>query len=159
MYQKIDILYALLFVFLQAYYLVASFPVERAEVKRIGSLKKNKSCVKVFELANYAVNGLVYECTGNLNDLANCVARACMVLQERNIPFNVLIADCGLRVFLFPQVNFLSFFYYNKNAWTTFSQYWLQINEDRTVFGIKEMSVPYTFFVFMELAAHYFCLK
>jgi GDP-L-galactose phosphorylase len=88
----------------QAYYLAAPFPVERAEVKRIGTLKKKKASVKVFELANYAVRGLVYECVGSLDALAECVARACINLQEKNIPYNVLIADCGMRVFLFPQV-------------------------------------------------------
>lgn len=86
----------------QAYYLAVPFPVERAAVKKIGTSKK-KGGLKVFELANYAVNGLVYECNGSLDELADCVARACIVLQERNVPFNVLIADCGRRVFLFPQ--------------------------------------------------------
>ena len=73
-------------------------------MKRIGTLKKMKASVKVFELANYAVRGLVYECVEGLDYLAECVARACISLQENNIPFNVLIADCGMRVFLFPQV-------------------------------------------------------
>eukprot|EP00250_Pteridium_aquilinum_P004893 c15074_g1_i1 orf=246-1580(-) len=86
----------------QAYYLAVPFPVERAAVKKMGANKKNGG-VKIFELTNYAVNGLVYESNGNLNELADCVARACLVLQEHNVPFNVLIADCGHRIFLFPQ--------------------------------------------------------
>lgn len=86
----------------QAYYLAVPFPVERAAVKKIGANKKNGG-VKISELANYAVKGLVYESNGILNELANCVARACVMLQESNVPFNILIADCGRRIFLFPQ--------------------------------------------------------
>lgn len=86
----------------QAYYLAVPFPVERAAVTKIATSKK-KGGVKIFELSNYAVKGLLYEDGGNLEELATCVARACIILQERNIPFNVLIADCGHRVFLFPQ--------------------------------------------------------
>lgn len=86
----------------QAYYLAVPFPVERAAVKKIGANKKNGG-VKIAELANYAVKGLVYESNGILSELADCVARACVTLQQANVPFNVLIADCGRRIFLFPQ--------------------------------------------------------
>lgn len=86
----------------QAYYLDTPFPVERASTTKIASNKK-KGGVKIFELANYPVKGLLYEGGSSLDVLASCVAKACTVLQERNIPFNVLIADCGQRVFLFPQ--------------------------------------------------------
>lgn len=88
---------------MQAYYLAVPFPVERAAVRKIGANKKNGG-VKISELANYAVKGLVYESNGILNELADCAARACLMLQESNVPFNVLIADCGRRIFLFPQV-------------------------------------------------------
>lgn len=43
-----------------------------------------------------------------MRDLSDAVASSCICLQNSNIPFNVLISDCGKRVFLFPQVLFLS---------------------------------------------------
>jgi len=46
----------------------------------------------------------VFEVGDSLEDLANAVANTCIYLQNANIPFNVLIADRGGRVFVFPQV-------------------------------------------------------
>lgn len=62
--------------------------------------------VTIFELLKYPVRGLVYEGGETLQDLANAVADSCICLQENNIPFNVLIADSGKRIFLFAQVKF-----------------------------------------------------
>ncbi len=46
----------------------------------------------------------MFEVGDSLEDLANAVANTCIYLQNANIPFNVLIADRGGRVFVFPQV-------------------------------------------------------
>ncbi|GFZ18888.1 GDP-L-galactose phosphorylase 1 [Actinidia rufa] len=88
----------------QAYYLSVSFPVEKAPTQRIMIGKElSDSGVKVSQLLNYPVRGLVFEGGTNLRNLSNAVANACICLQKKNIPFNVLIADCGKRIFLFPQ--------------------------------------------------------
>lgn len=86
----------------QAYYLAAPFPVERAPTTLICHRWK-KGGVKILELGNFPVRGLVFEVGDSLEDLANAVANACIYLQNANIPFNVLIADRGGRVFVFPQ--------------------------------------------------------
>eukprot|EP00245_Coleochaete_scutata_P001494 TRINITY_DN1182_c1_g1_i2.p1 TRINITY_DN1182_c1_g1~~TRINITY_DN1182_c1_g1_i2.p1 ORF type:complete len:513 (-),score=102.55 TRINITY_DN1182_c1_g1_i2:373-1911(-) len=86
----------------QAYYLTAPFPVERAPTEML-SRRKRKRTVKVFELKNYPVRGLVFELGSSLEELALLVAGASAELQASNIPFNILIADRGARVFLFPQ--------------------------------------------------------
>eukprot|EP00897_Mesotaenium_endlicherianum_P006530 jgi/Mesen1/5905/ME000030S05168 len=86
----------------QAYYLTAPFPIERAPTVRV-SHKKRKRSVKILELRQYPVRCLVYEVGTSLEELAVVVAGACEQLQNRNIPFNVLIADRGARVFLMPQ--------------------------------------------------------
>ncbi|CAM6062060.1 unnamed protein product [Sphagnum tenellum] len=86
----------------QAYYLTAPFPVERAPTTPICHHCK-KGGIKILELGNFPVQGLVFEIGDNLEDLANAVANACIYLQNANIPFNVLIADRGGRVFIFPQ--------------------------------------------------------
>lgn len=90
----------------QAYYLEARFPVERAETIPIPGLARcRKRSVRVCELADYPVRGLVFELKGSLEDLAYVVAYCCTELQARNRPFNILISDAGARVFLFPQVS------------------------------------------------------
>lgn len=88
----------------QAYYLTVPFPVEKAATRRIPLADGGmKSGVKVSKLMNYPVRGLVFEGGNTLNDLADVVSGACIWLQENNVPYNVLISDCGRKVFLFPQ--------------------------------------------------------
>ncbi|CAL5202234.1 unnamed protein product [Lathyrus oleraceus] len=84
----------------QAYYLKLPFPIEKAPTKKIGKLNGD---VKISILLNYPVRGLVFEGGHALDDLANTVSEACICLQHNNIPYNVLISDCGRRVFLLPQ--------------------------------------------------------
>lgn len=84
----------------QAYYLATPFPVERAPSKKITT---TSSGVKISYILNYPVRGLVFESGNTLEDLSNVVSDSCICLQENNIPYNVLIADSGKRVFLFPQ--------------------------------------------------------
>jgi GDP-L-galactose phosphorylase len=89
----------------QAYYLSVPFPVEKAATQKIPLAGDSmKSGVNVSKLINYPVRGLVFEGGNTLNDLANVVSSACIWLQDNNVPYNVLISDCGKRVFLFPQV-------------------------------------------------------
>ncbi|XP_027333735.1 GDP-L-galactose phosphorylase 1 [Abrus precatorius] len=83
----------------QAYYLAVPFPIEKAPTKKIA----NFNGVKISELLKYPVRGLVFEGGDTLEDLSNVVSDACICLQNNNIPFNVLIADCGKQVFLLPQ--------------------------------------------------------
>ncbi|KAL8046338.1 hypothetical protein ABFX02_08G171700 [Erythranthe guttata] len=84
----------------QAYYLATPFPIERAPSKKITTTSGG---VKISDILNYPVRGLVFEGGNTLKDLSNIVSNSCICLQENNIPYNVLIADCGKRVFLFPQ--------------------------------------------------------
>ncbi|MCL7027535.1 hypothetical protein MKW94_014757 [Papaver nudicaule] len=88
----------------QAYYLSVPFPVEKASTQKItlaNGLPDNG--VTVSELLNYPVRALVFEGGNTLKDLSDIVSNACIFLQENNTPYNVLISDCGNRIFLFPQ--------------------------------------------------------
>ncbi|KAK4781826.1 hypothetical protein SAY86_015928 [Trapa natans] len=85
----------------QAYYLAVPFPVEKASTKKISII--DNCGVKISELRNYPVRGLVFEGRNTLQELSNMVSDTCVCLQENNIPYNVLISDCGQRVFVFPQ--------------------------------------------------------
>jgi GDP-L-galactose phosphorylase len=87
---------------MQAYYLAAPFPIERAPTTRVPYGRK-KGGVKVYELSKYPVRGLVFEMCNSMEDLSIAVANACIYLQNEDIPYNVLITDRGARVFLLPQ--------------------------------------------------------
>lgn len=90
----------------QAYYLSMTFPVEKALTRKITIIKgRSESGVKVSELLNYPVRGLVFNGGNTLRDLSDVVASSCICLQENNIPFDMLISDSGRRIFLFPQVS------------------------------------------------------
>ncbi|RZB51332.1 GDP-L-galactose phosphorylase 1 isoform B [Glycine soja] len=84
----------------QAYYLALPFPIEKAPTKKIAKLSGG---VIISKLLNYPVRGLVFEGGHTLEDLANAVSEACICLQHNNIPYNVLISDCGRQIFLLPQ--------------------------------------------------------
>ncbi|KAM3374407.1 GDP-L-galactose phosphorylase 1 [Capsicum galapagoense] len=84
----------------QAYYLAVQFPIEKAPTQKISVTGAR---VKISEMLNYPVRGLVFEGGNTLEDLANVVSDCCICLQENNIPYNVLIADSGKRIFLLPQ--------------------------------------------------------
>lgn len=81
--------------------MAVTFPIEKAPTKKITNLDVG---VKISELLNYPVRGLVFEGGNTLEDLSNSVSDACICLQENNIPYNVLISDSGKRIFLLPQV-------------------------------------------------------
>ena len=85
----------------QAYYLAVPFPIEKAPTKKITTVDGG---VKISELLNYPVRGLVFEGGNTVEHLSNAVSNACICLQDNNIPYNVLIADCGNRIYLLPQV-------------------------------------------------------
>lgn len=84
----------------QAYYLAVPFPIEKAPTKKMTSMDNG---VQISELLNYPVRGLVFDGGNAIVDLSNTVSDACICLQENNIPYNVLISDCGKRIFLLPQ--------------------------------------------------------
>uniref|UniRef100_A0A2P2L1N3 GDP-L-galactose phosphorylase 2 n=1 Tax=Rhizophora mucronata TaxID=61149 RepID=A0A2P2L1N3_RHIMU len=85
----------------QAYYLGVPFPVEKAPTEKISTLDGG---VTVSELLNYPVRGLVFEGGNTLQALSSIVSNVCICLQDNNIPYNVLISNCGKRIFVFPQV-------------------------------------------------------
>ncbi|KAI3923855.1 hypothetical protein MKW92_007827 [Papaver armeniacum] len=88
----------------QAYYLSVPFPVEKAPTQKITMANGHPdNGVTISELLNYPVRALVFDGGNTLKDLSDVVSNACIFLQETNIPYNVLISDCGNRIFLFPQ--------------------------------------------------------
>ncbi|KAK3026834.1 hypothetical protein RJ639_040735 [Escallonia herrerae] len=88
----------------QAYYLAVHFPIEKAPTQMLMTGKGlHDRRVMVLQLLNYPVRGLVFEGGNSARDLSDAVANSCICLQNHNIAFNVLISDCGKRIYLFPQ--------------------------------------------------------
>lgn len=81
-------------------------PIEKEPTCKIMSSKgAYETRVVVSKLLNYPVRGLVFEGGCKLHDLCDAVASSCISLQSNNVPFNILISDCGKRIFLLPQVS------------------------------------------------------
>ncbi|KAL0659836.1 hypothetical protein Bca4012_080421 [Brassica carinata] len=85
----------------QAYYLAMPFPLEKASSKEM--MIATDTGVKISELLSYPMRGLLFEGGNSMQDLSDTVSDACVCLQNNNVPFNVLISDCGRRIFLMPQ--------------------------------------------------------
>eukprot|EP00257_Ricinus_communis_P023020 XP_015582899.1 GDP-L-galactose phosphorylase 1 [Ricinus communis] len=116
----------------QAYYLAATFLVEKAPSKKIMIVEGSEGRgVIVSQLLNYPVRGLVFEGGNTMQDLSDSVASSCIYLQNNNVAFNVLIAECGRRVFLFPQC------YAEKQALGEVSQELLDIQVNPAVWEIS----------------------
>lgn len=86
----------------QAYYLSAAMPLERARTCLISKRKFGKSSIRIEKLVDYPVHGLVFECGGDLKDMASLIGSFCQMLSAKNIPHNMLIVDKGARVFVIP---------------------------------------------------------
>jgi GDP-L-galactose phosphorylase len=86
----------------QAYYLMEAFPIERAPTVEIAP-GTHGACT-VYRVNGYPVRCLCFEVGDSFEELATLVGDCCVKLQGANIPFNILIADHGARVFLIPQV-------------------------------------------------------
>ncbi|KAF2295409.1 hypothetical protein GH714_032793 [Hevea brasiliensis] len=116
----------------QAYYLALPFPVEKAPTRRIMTVKgMQDQGVIVSRLLNYPVQGVVFEGGNTMQNLSDSVASSCIYLQNNNIPFNVLIADCGNKIFLFPQC------YAEKQALGKVSQELLETQVNPAVWEIS----------------------
>lgn len=89
---------------LQAYYLQAPFAVERAPTLPILGWPGVKGAphLRVMQLTEYPVNGLVFESSVDVDAMADYVAGVCVRLQQANVPHNLFVADSGARVFLYP---------------------------------------------------------
>ncbi|KAK6913550.1 hypothetical protein RJ641_023151 [Dillenia turbinata] len=104
----------------QAYYLGSLLPVEKVPTRRIITMERvHKRGVVVSELLKYPVQALVFQGGNTMQDLADVVAKSCITLQNSNTPYNILISDCGKKIFLFPQ------YYAKKQALGEVSQEFL----------------------------------
>lgn len=89
----------------QGYFLMAPYPIERAPTHELKRL--NLTSVLISELRSYPVRGWVFEMTSSFDESVKGMVQAlsivCARLQDENIPFNMVISDCGARVIVCPQ--------------------------------------------------------
>jgi len=79
-------------------------PIERSPTAPLPGIAPRSDGVRVARLARYPVNAFVLESTnGDVGALADAITAAALKLQAANQPHNMLISDCGGRVFLVPQ--------------------------------------------------------
>ncbi|XP_020595191.1 GDP-L-galactose phosphorylase 1-like [Phalaenopsis equestris] len=91
--------------YFQAIYSANPLPVELLPIIPIyGS--SHIDGIQILEVADYPLNALVFV-SKNLKKLAHAVGEICSTLQRRSTVFNLLISDCGTKMFLFPQVHLL----------------------------------------------------
>ncbi len=83
----------------QGYFLPHSFPCERAPVRPLF----RRGNVAVGRLEDYPVNGVVFEASNCLDELAQVAGSFCARLSTANVPHNLMIFDRGARVMVFPQ--------------------------------------------------------
>lgn len=86
----------------QAYYLMEAFPIERASTLEL--FPGTHGDCTAYRVNGYPVRCLCFEIGDSFEELATLVGEICVKLQQANVPFNILIADHGARVFLIPQI-------------------------------------------------------
>lgn len=87
----------------QGYYLYAPFPIERAPTGAVPSdlgRRRGRGGPSAHRTTAFPVRCLVFELGLSMARLARCVAACCIAMQAANLPFNLVIADKGARVFL-----------------------------------------------------------
>jgi len=88
----------------QGYYLAAPFPIERAKTGPVLAELAGGVMMRALESSDYPVRALVFELRDSFKYLAATVGYAVEILQDNDIPFNMVVADSGARVFVIPNM-------------------------------------------------------
>ncbi|KAL5977375.1 hypothetical protein ACLOJK_021721 [Asimina triloba] len=87
-------------------YFANHLPVEFAQFVPIAGVWQERG-IQICEVADYPVKALLFSSSHNSKALVDAVSEICSYLQDQSIPFNLLISDCGMKIFLFPKVMLL----------------------------------------------------
>ncbi|KAK8968043.1 GDP-L-galactose phosphorylase 1 [Platanthera guangdongensis] len=88
--------------YFQASYFANPLPVELLPTIPIFGTSTDE--IYIQEVSDYPLNTLVFT-SKNLKKLADIMGEICWTLQHLNTVFNLLISDCGTKMYLFPQVH------------------------------------------------------
>lgn len=86
--------------YFQACYFPNPFPVELMPVVTFFAGEEG---ICISELADYPIKTLVFS-SNKPKSLVAIVSWICFHLEELSTPFSLVISDCGMKIFLFPQV-------------------------------------------------------
>lgn len=93
---------------MQACYLQIPLPVEFMPLDTF--FGDGQEGMRISSVTDYPIKTLVFE-SNHLNMMMEVLAEICSCLQEKLIPYNLLISDHGQRIFLFFQVNGYGFIF------------------------------------------------
>lgn len=100
----------------QACYFANPLPVENVPAVSITG-DWQEGWIHICEVLDYPIKALLFKGNGNFRMLAAVVAEICSSLLDHNTPFSLLISECGMQIFLFPQVDTTSTVVCNLSAW------------------------------------------
>lgn len=103
-----DVIYLFFFDLVKACYFANPLPVELVPVVPVIGNWQERG-IHIFEVSDYPVKTLMFKGKDNFNMLVALVSEICSSLQDRQIPFNLLISECSTKMFLFPQVIYFSY--------------------------------------------------
>lgn len=92
----------------KACYFANPLPVELVPVVPVIGNWQERG-IHIFEVSDYPVKTLMFKGKDNFKMLVALVSEICSSLQDQQIPFNLLISECSTKIFLFPQVIYLSY--------------------------------------------------
>ncbi|XP_023520017.1 GDP-L-galactose phosphorylase 1-like [Cucurbita pepo subsp. pepo] len=87
--------------FFQALFFSSLLPVEAMAVDTFFSDSLGE--IYVSTITDYPVKALLFESSCNLKKMGQVIAEICSHLQEKCVLYNLLIRDCGKKIFLFLQ--------------------------------------------------------
>ncbi|KAK4858354.1 hypothetical protein QYF36_015118 [Acer negundo] len=87
--------------YFQACYFPDHLPVELMPVDTF--FADGRTGTHISTVMDYPINALLFECTYNIKMMVEVMSETCSYLQEKNIPYSILISDCGKKIFLFLQ--------------------------------------------------------
>ncbi|KAL5773852.1 hypothetical protein ACOSP7_011409 [Xanthoceras sorbifolium] len=98
--------------YFQACYFPDHLPVELMAVDNF--FADERTGISISAVMDYPIKALLLECTYNIKMMVEIMSETCSYLEEKNIPYNILISDCGKKIFLFLQTLATSC---NLSAW------------------------------------------
>lgn len=88
--------------YFQACYFPRPFPVDFTPIDTFYRDGRRGICISA--VADYPIKTLLFESNQNIKIMVELLVEICSYLQEKSIPYNLLISDCGKRIFLFLQM-------------------------------------------------------
>lgn len=91
------------FLMVQGCYFPSPLPVELTAVDTF--FRDGRRGMRISAVTDYPIKTLLFESSQRFKIMVEVLVEICSRLQGRRIPYNLLITNCGQKIFLFLQVN------------------------------------------------------